>query len=73
LLWYTYTRREGLLDPQEVTLMYRLIVKGARRTTLAVHTCDSPAELQELLAVYHAYGYAPEALIVEEISQEQAA
>ena len=53
--------------------MYRLIVKGARRTTLAVHTCDSAAELRELVEVYRAFGYAQDVLLVEERTGEQAA
>ena len=53
--------------------MYTLIVKGARRATIAVHRCDSYAELCEMLAVYTALGYAPEALLVEEQHKEDAA
>jgi hypothetical protein len=53
--------------------MYILIVKGARRSTLAVHHCDSTADLHELLAIYRALGYSPESLLVEERPAEQAA
>jgi hypothetical protein len=48
-------------------------VQGARRSTLAVHHLDSHADLRELLAVYEALGYKPEALIVEEEHEEKAA
>lgn len=51
--------------------MYVLIVKGARRATLAYHRCESRAELNELLTVYQALGYAPESLIVEERHGEE--
>lgn len=53
--------------------MYTLKVLGNRRNTLAYHRCDTLTELHELLAVYAALGYAPEALIVEERPAEQAA
>jgi len=53
--------------------MYTLIVKGPRRATLAYHVCESRADVRELLAVYAALGYPPEALIVEERRDEQAA
>lgn len=53
--------------------MYTLIVKGARRATLAVHRCDSYADLRELLDVYRVLGYRPEALVVEERDEERAA
>jgi hypothetical protein len=53
--------------------MYLLIVKGARRATLAVHRCDSATELRELLAVYAALGYPPESLVIEEQGEETAA
>ena len=53
--------------------MYVLVVKGPRRATLAVHHCDSRGDLRELLAIYHALGYAPEALVVEDRRTEQAA
>ena len=53
--------------------MFLLIVKGPRRATLAVHRCDSNADLQELLEVYHALGYDAEALIIEDRSGEKAA
>lgn len=52
--------------------MYVLIVKGARRATLAVHHCDSYADLNELLEVYRVLGYAPEALEVEHRQKEAA-
>lgn len=53
--------------------MYTLIIKGARRATLAVHHCETFADLRELLAVYQALGYAPEALVVEDERPAQAA
>ncbi len=53
--------------------MYVLKVKGARNSTLAYHHCDTDSDLTELLAVYRALGYQPEALLVEEQSIEQAA
>lgn len=57
--------------------MFVLIVKGARKATLATHKCESYSELSELSDVYRSLGYAPEALIVEERpaqpGQEQAA
>lgn len=53
--------------------MYVLIVKGARRATLAVHRCDSYADLSELVAVYHALGFSDDALLIEERREEQAA
>lgn len=53
--------------------MYTLIVKGARRATLAVHHCESLGEVRELLAVYHALGYSDEALAVEEQREDRAA
>jgi hypothetical protein len=53
--------------------MYVLIVKGARRATLAVHQCGSDADLRELLATYHALGYEPESLIVEKRREDKAA
>ncbi|HLJ66540.1 MAG TPA: hypothetical protein VKX16_04185 [Chloroflexota bacterium] len=46
--------------------MYTLKILGARRSTIAVHRCETYADLRELLAVYHSLGYAPEALVVEE-------
>lgn len=52
--------------------MYTLIVKGARRATLAYHRCETQDELHELIQVYRSLGYAPDALIVEQ-QQEQAA
>ena len=51
--------------------MYILIVKGARRATLAYHRTDSLEELNDLLAVYRALGYSDEALIVEERHDEE--
>lgn len=53
--------------------MYVLIVKGARRATLAVHRVDSPSDLEELLAVYRALGYTAEMLTVEEQREDRAA
>ena len=53
--------------------MYTLIIKGARNSTLAYHRCENRGELDELIAVYTALGYAPESLIVEETPQEKAA
>jgi hypothetical protein len=53
--------------------MYVLIVKGARRATLAYHRCESYADLQEMLAVYQALGYTPESLLVEKADKEKAA
>lgn len=53
--------------------MYTLSIKGARNSTLAYHRCETTEELDELLAVYRALGYAPEALIVQETPHEQAA
>lgn len=50
-----------------------LKVQGTRRNTLAYHRCDTYTEIQELLEVYRALGYADEALIVEEQPEEQAA
>jgi hypothetical protein len=53
--------------------MYQLKVKGMRNSTLAYHRCESYADLLELVSVYTALGYKPEALIVEEITSEKAA
>jgi hypothetical protein len=53
--------------------MYTLKIIGARRSTLAYHRCDTVAELEELLAIYAALGYKPEALVVEEGREEKAA
>lgn len=53
--------------------MYTLTIIGTRRNALAVHQCESYADLRELLAVYAALGYAPEALQVELKHAEQAA
>jgi hypothetical protein len=53
--------------------MYILIVKGARRATLAYHRTDSFEELNDLLAVYRALGYSDDALIVEERHEEDRA
>jgi hypothetical protein len=53
--------------------MFTLIIKGARRATLAVHQCETYADLRELIAVYRALGYADDALIVEEQQSERAA
>ncbi len=53
--------------------MYLLKIKGARNSTLAYHRCSNRTELEELLAIYAALGYAPEQLLVEEITEEKAA
>jgi hypothetical protein len=53
--------------------MYLLKIKGARNSTLAYHRCSSRAELNELLAIYTALGYAPDQLVVEESTAEKAA
>jgi hypothetical protein len=55
------------------TSMFVLKIQGARRSTLAVHQIDSYADLRELIAVYEALGYQPEALIVEDQREEKAA
>lgn len=69
LLLYSFREHEAI----ERSLMYTLIVKGARRATLAVHHCESLGEVRELLAVYHALGYSDEALAVEEQREDRAA
>lgn len=53
--------------------MYLLKIKGMRNSTLAYHRFDSYADLLELVAVYEALGYKPEALVVEEVAADQAA
>jgi hypothetical protein len=53
--------------------MYILKIRGPRNATLAYHKCESYAEVGELSAVYAALGYAPENLIVEEVTEEKAA
>jgi hypothetical protein len=53
--------------------MYMLKIRGPRNATLAYHKCQSYAEVRELSAVYAALGYAPENLIVEELTEEKAA
>jgi hypothetical protein len=53
--------------------MYLLSVHSTRRSTLAVHRCESYADLRELLAVYHALGHKPEALHVEKREEKRAA
>jgi hypothetical protein len=53
--------------------MYTLKVIGARHNTLAYHRFESYSELQELLAVYLALGYKPEALHIEEEREAKAA
>ncbi len=70
LIWLPYTDDKSVAPGES---MYILKVLGMRRSVLAYHHCDSDEELQELLAVYHALGYAPDALIVEEQAEEQAA
>ena len=57
----------------ENVTVYVLKVIGARRSVLAYHTCDTAAELSELLSIYRALGYANEALIVEQHEKERAA
>jgi hypothetical protein len=52
--------------------MYILIVRGPRRAVLAVHHCDSSADLAEMLEIYHALGYADESLQVEERREKAA-
>ena len=52
--------------------MYTLIVKGARRATLAIHQLESYPDLCDLLEVYRALGYSSEALIVTD-RQDKAA
>lgn len=53
--------------------MYLLKIKGARNSTLAYHRCSTRAEVNELIAIYTALGYAPEQLLVEELEGEKAA
>jgi hypothetical protein len=53
--------------------MHILIVKGARRATLAVHKIESDTDMQELLEAYRALGYESEALIVVDAQEEKAA
>lgn len=53
--------------------MLILKVRGARNATLAYHTCESYADVRELIAVYVALGHAPENLLVEQKTEEQAA
>lgn len=53
--------------------MYVLKIIGARRSTLAYHQFDNYTDLREMIRVYEAIGYAPEALVVEERQKEQAA
>lgn len=53
--------------------MFKLLVMGPRRAVLAVHRCDSDAEVQELVAVYLALGHIATNLVVEDAHQEQAA
>ena len=52
--------------------MYLLIVKGARRATLAVHKVESEADLRELQDIYLRLGHPPEALLVEDRRQKAA-
>jgi hypothetical protein len=52
--------------------MYTLMVKGARRATLAIHHLDSYTDLCDLLEVYRALGYGPDALVVMD-EREKAA
>lgn len=53
--------------------MYTVKVFGTRRNVLAFHHCDTLSDVRELLAVYRALGYPPEALVVEDPRQERAA
>jgi hypothetical protein len=53
--------------------MKTLIIKGARKSTLSIHRCETDEELKELEEVYAALGYGPEALVVEEDPVEKAA
>lgn len=53
--------------------MYVLLIKGPRNATLAYHRIESRAELDDLLAIYRALGYASEQLIVQEQPEQQAA
>ena len=53
--------------------MYTLIVKGARRATIAYHRCESLSDLHELLAVYRSLGYTDDALLVTETVEQEAA
>lgn len=53
--------------------MYLLKILGTRRSTLAYHYCDSLTEVNELLSVYRALGYADSALLVEERTNEKVA
>jgi hypothetical protein len=54
-------------------IMIVLKIKGARNSTLAFHRCATYAEVEELLAVYRALGYADTAFVVEKTAEEQAA
>ena len=53
--------------------MWVLKVRGARNATLAYHRSDNYDDIRELISVYTALGYSPEALIVEEVTEEKAA
>ena len=53
--------------------MYLLKIQSTRRSTLAVHQCESYADLRGLLAIYRALGYQTEALQVEDQRQNRAA
>ncbi len=53
--------------------MFKLLVIGPRRAVLAMHRCDTRAEIQELVAVYVALGHSHQNLVIEDESQEQAA
>ena len=52
--------------------MYLLIVKGARRATLAVHKVETESDLRELLDIYRRLGHAPEMLLVEDRREKAA-
>jgi hypothetical protein len=53
--------------------MFKLLVMGPRRAVLAVHRCETNAEVQELVAVYLALGHVAQNLVVEDERHEQAA
>lgn len=53
--------------------MFVLKIIGARRSTLAYHTCVTMAEVEELKSVYRALGYEEKSLVVEEREMQQAA
>ena len=71
--WAAVVARKHSPPRSETRYMIILKVLGARRSTLAVHHLDSHADLRELLAVYTTLGYKPEALVVQDGREEQAA